>query len=104
MQFVFRDALEKFSVLVCQFVIHVEVTNLFSVRHLRKIVVDSVDGRDDRHVIISRKEGGENDNGFWSLLLAEVHEGLQPARDVFHLGLAAGSGSGVFYVRYNDDY
>src|SRR5829696_4859881 len=46
MQFVFRYTVKKFSVLVRQFVVHVEVTNLFSVRDLREVVVDAIDRRD----------------------------------------------------------
>ena len=104
MQLVLRDAFEEFSILV-QFVIHVEKTNLLSVSHPGQMVVDPVDRRDDRHVVVSRKEGGENDDGARSLLLADVYKGLQPACDVLHLGLAAGNCSDVVDAReHHDDF
>src|SRR5689334_20535522 len=76
MKLVLRNAVEKLSVAVCQFVIHVEITNLLSVRHRGKMVVDAIDRRDHSHIVIPRKESGKNNDGIWSLLLAGAHQRL----------------------------
>src|ERR1043166_2473376 len=103
MQFVFRHAFEKFSVLVRQFVVHVQVTNFFPVRQFGQVLVEAVDRGNDRHVVVARKNCGQNDDGIRSFGLADFHERLQSARDVLDLGLPAWKGSDVVDAGEHDD-
>jgi hypothetical protein len=90
-----HHAVQEPPVLIGELAIDVKVTDLPAVRQARDVRVDPIDGWHHRHVVVARKDGGEDDRRLRRLLLADVHNRSQAPRDLCHLRSVARLGAHV---------
>ena len=89
MEFVFgvRSVGEEGSVGMGEFLSDVEIADGFAVGELGEVVVDGVDDGHEGHVVVSRKDGCENDCGVGCFGLHGVDDGFDALGDVVGVGI-----------------
>src|ERR1700683_1604819 len=67
---------------VCQFVVNIQISNLLAVSKLRQIAVDPVDDRSERQFVVPGKDSHHDDCRGGRLLLNHMQNRLKSSRDV----------------------
>src|SRR5262245_18847549 len=77
-----EDAVDERSTRISQTIVDVEESDALAVGERREPLIDLVDRRDDRDVVVAWKDGGEDDRRRGCFLLTDVDDRLDPTRDL----------------------
>ncbi len=73
---------EEHVVLVGEFVIDIQIADGLAVCELRKILVNPVDHRHHRHVVVARENSHQNDRCSWRFRAHDIEDCLETLRDI----------------------
>ena len=94
---------KKLSILLRQFSVDIEKSDLFSIGHFGNLPVSLMDDRNDSHAIVPRKNRSDNNGRCGGLLLADAQDRLQTGSDVGGFFVSGRFCSNVIDSGKNDD-
>ena len=90
-----HHAVEQLAIPIRQFVVDVQIPDPLAVGKFGQIVVDLVDRRHHRHVVVAREDARDDDGGVGSLCLHDVQDRLKAPGDIRDLVVIAPGGRGI---------
>ena len=93
-----HHALEQPPIPIRQHIINIQVSNLPAIRQLRQAAVDTVDQRNECHVIVPRENPRHDNRRRGRLLLNHTQDRLQSSRHIVSFRVASTRGQQVVKV------